>query len=167
MPGILETCQWLEQTSWATGIRQSLWLFPIIETAHLFGIVLLVAATTALDLRLLGVSFQEHTVSEMAGPLSRWAWAGFIIQLISGFLLFASEASKLYINVPFRIKMILLLVAGANILFFHYGVYRTVGKWDQSGAAPASAKIFGVLSILLWFGIVAAGRWIAFVNNYQ
>jgi hypothetical protein len=66
MPGILETCDWLEHTSWATGIRQALWLFPILETAHLFGIVLLVAGTTALDLRLLGLSFRERAVSEMA-----------------------------------------------------------------------------------------------------
>jgi hypothetical protein len=167
MPGILAICQSLEHTWWATAIRQSLWMFPIIETIHLFGIVLLVAATTALDLRLLNLSFKERSVSGMAGPLSLWAWAGFIIQLISGFLLFASEASKLYANLPFRIKMILIVVAGANILFFHYGVYRTVDRWDASAVAPAAAKVFGVLSILLWFGIVAAGRWIAFVSTYR
>ena len=74
MPEILAICQWLEHTWWATGIRQSLWMFPIIETIHLFGIVLLVAATTALDLRLLNLSFKERSVSEMAGPLSLWAW---------------------------------------------------------------------------------------------
>lgn len=167
MPGILETCEWLERTSWATGIRQSLWVFPILETTHLFGIVLLVASTTALDLRLLGLSFRERAVSEMARPLSRWAWAGFIVQLVSGFLLFASEATKLYVNEPFRVKMILIPIAGANILLFHYGVYRSVDRWDRSAAAPLSAKIFGVASILLWFGIVAAGRWIAFASNYQ
>lgn len=167
MPGILEICKSLEQTSWATAIRQSLFLFPILETFHLFGIVLLVAATTALDLRLLNLSFEEYSVSALARPLSRWAWGGFAIQLISGFLLFASEASKLYANVPFRIKMILIVVAGANVVFFHYGVYCTVDKWDESAAVPAPAKIFGVLSILLWFGIITAGHWIAFVHNYQ
>lgn len=167
MPGMLATCEWLEHTWWATGIRQSIWMFPIIETIHLFGIVLLVAATTALDLRLLGISFRERPVSAMAGPLSRWAWVGFIIQILSGFLLFASEASKLYSNTPFRLKMILIVAAGANILLFHYGVYRTVDRWDESAIAPAAARIFGVSSILLWFGIVAAGRWIAFVSNYR
>ena len=63
--------------------------------------------------------------------------------------------------------MILIVVAGANILFFHYGVYRTVHRWDASALAPPAARIFGVLSILLWFGIVAAGRWIAFVSTYR
>jgi len=167
MPDVLAACRWLQQTHWATAIRQSSWIFPIIETAHLFGIVILVGATTALDLRLLGVSFQEYSVSAMARPLSRWAWAGFAIQVVSGFLLFASEAAKLYSNVHFLLKMILIVAAGANILFFHHGVYRSVDRWDDSPAAPAAAKLFGVFSILLWFGIVAAGRWIAFVKNYQ
>ena len=100
-------------------------------------------------------------------PLSRWAWAGFIIQLISGFLLFASEASKLYANLPFRLKMILIVIAGANILFFHYAPIAPSTRWDASAVAPVAARVFGVLSILLWFGIVAAGRWIAFVATYR
>jgi hypothetical protein len=160
---MLEFCQWLENTKWATGVHQSLWLFPMIETAHLFGIVLLVGATSALDLRLLGLTMKEQPVSRMAGRLLPWAWAGLTIQVVTGISLFASEATRCWENKAFRLKMAMLLLAGLNALIFHQTIYRRVASWDDGRATPAGAKFAGCFSILLWFGIVAAGRWIAFL----
>jgi hypothetical protein len=156
-------CAWLENTKWAMGVHQSLWLFPMIETAHLFGIVLLVGATSALDLRLLGLTMKEEPVSRMAGRLLPWAWAGLTIQVATGFSLFASEATRCWENKAFRIKMVMLVLAGLNALIFHQTAYRRVASWDEARVTPAGAKFAGCCSILLWFGIVAAGRWIAFL----
>ncbi|HZP32120.1 MAG TPA: DUF6644 family protein [Candidatus Acidoferrales bacterium] len=156
-------CQWLENSSWATAIHQSLWLFPLLETAHLFGIILLVGATSALDLRLIGWGMRREPVSRMAARLLPWAWAGLAIQVTTGFFLFASEASRCFENEAFRIKMIMLLLAGLNALIFHQTVYRRVAAWDEAKVTPLGAKFAGCCSILLWFGIVAAGRWIAFL----
>jgi hypothetical protein len=163
MPDMISICMWVEETYVATTIRQSLWLFPIIETLHLFGIVLLVGATSALDLRLMGISMREQSVSKLAGRLLPWAWAGFLIQIVTGFLLFISEASRCYTNVAFRYKMLGILLAGVNAVVFHYTTYRSVRQWDESPVGPLGAKIAGFVSIILWFGIVAAGRWIAFI----
>lgn len=160
---MFEFCQWLEGSSWGTAIHQSLWLFPMIETAHLFGIVLLVGATSALDLRLIGLTMKGEPVSKIAGRLLPWAWAGLTIQVLTGFCLFASEATRCYENPAFRIKMVMLVLAGLNALIFHQTVYRRISHWDEAGATPAAAKFAGCCSILLWFGIVAAGRWIAFL----
>jgi uncharacterized protein DUF6644 len=160
---MFEFCQWLEGSSWATAIHQSLWLFPIIETAHLFGIVLLVGATSALDLRLIGLTMKGEPVSRIAGRLLPWAWAGLTIQVVTGFCLFASEATRCYENPAFRVKMVMLVLAGLNALIFHQTVYRSIANWDQAQVTPAAAKFTGCCSILLWFGIVAAGRWIAFL----
>jgi hypothetical protein len=160
---IFAFCQWLEQTDWATSIRQSLWLFPTIETVHLFGVVVLVGATSLLDLRLLGLTMKREPVSKISGRLLPWAWVGFAVQVTSGAMLFASEATRCFGNVAFRLKMIMILLAGINALAFHVTVYRRVAGWDSSMATPAAAKFAGCFSILLWFGIVAAGRWIAFV----
>jgi hypothetical protein len=156
-------CQWLENSSWANAIHQSLWLFPMLETAHLFGIVSLVGATSALDLRLIGLTMKGEPVSRIAGRLLPWAWAGLTIQVLTGFCLFASEATRCYENKAFRIKMVMLLLAALNALIFHQTVYRRVARWDDSPATPLGAKVAGFCSILLWFGIVAAGRWIAFL----
>jgi len=156
-------CQWLEQTPVGTSVRDSLWLFPIIETVHIFGIILLVGATSILDLRLMGLTFKDEAVSKLAQRFLPWAWAGFIIQVITGVLLFASEATKMYGNLGFQIKMLLIVVAGLNAFVFHSIAYQSVGKWENDPVAPLSARFAGLFSILLWFGIVAAGRWIAYV----
>jgi len=156
-------CQWLENSQFATAIHQSLWLFPLIETAHLFGIVLLVGATSALDLRLVGLTMKEESVSTLAGRLLPWAWVGLTVQVLTGFCLFASEATRCWENRAFRIKMVMLILAGLNALIFHQTIYRRVANWDKSAATPLAAKFAGCCSILLWFGIVAAGRWIAFL----
>jgi hypothetical protein len=156
-------CAWLEQTDVGRHVRESLWLFPVIETVHIFGIILLVGATSILDLRLMGLTFREESVSKLAGRFIPWALAGFIIQIVTGLLLFSSEATKMYGNLGFQIKMCLIVVAGINALLFHSFAYQSVGKWDRDPVGPVSARAAGLFSILLWFGIVAAGRWIAYV----
>jgi hypothetical protein len=163
MPDMLSACKWLEHTSVGTAVRESLWLFPMIETLHLFGIVLLVGSTSALDLRLLGLSLRNQPVSSVAARLLPWAWVGFAVQILTGILLFSSEAAKLYANPAFRLKMLMILLAGINAMVFHWTAYRSVDKWDDAPNTPIRAKVAGALSILFWFGIVAAGRWIAFI----
>jgi hypothetical protein len=163
MEFVISFCKWLEHTVVGTHVRESLWLFPTIETLHLFGIVLLVGSTSALDLRLLGLSMRDQSVAKIAGRLLPWAWVGFAVQVVTGVLMFASEATKIYINDAFRLKMLLILVAGLNATVFHFTANRSVGKWGETPFTPIGAKVAGTISILLWFGIVAAGRWIAFV----
>lgn len=156
-------CKWLDHTSMGTSIRDSLWLFPIIETLHIFGIISLVGSTSILDLRLLGFAFRDEPVSELGRHFLPWAWFGFAVQVITGFLMFSSEAVKMYGNWAFQLKMLLILVAGLNAFVFHSLAYKSVGKWDRDPVAPFSARVAGSVSILLWFAIVAAGRWIAYV----
>jgi hypothetical protein len=160
---LISICEWLEQTYVGAAVRNSLWLFPVIETVHIFGIILLVGATSILDLRLMGLTFRDEPVSKLARRFLPWAWSGFIIQVVTGLLLFSSEATKMVVNISFQIKILLIVVAGVNALVFHSLAYQSVGKWDHDPVAPLSARIAGLVSILLWFGIVAAGRWIAYV----
>jgi hypothetical protein len=92
-----------------------------------------------------------------------WTWAAFSVMVVTGFLMFSSEATRCWENSAFRLKMAMLLVAGLNALIFHTTSYRRLQQWDTLPHTPTGAKIAGVFSVLLWFGIVAAGRWIAFV----
>jgi len=155
-------CYWLGNTLLGKSIHDSTWMFPVIETVHLFGIVILVGFASVLDLRLMGMAFKDFTVSMLAKRFLPWIWAGFVIQVVTGFLLFASEAAKMYGNDVFRAKMLMILAAGINALVFHLIAYRSVGRWERDPVAPWSARFAGALSILLWFGIVGAGRWIAY-----
>ena len=163
MGWLVEFCRWLQHTGWGTAIRDSAWLFPIIETVHIFGIIALVGSTSILDLRLMGFTFRDEPVSKLAKRFLPWSWFGFIVQVVTGFLMFASEAVKMYGNWAFWIKMLLIVIAGLNAVVFHSLAYQSVDKWDNEPVAPMSARVAGTLSILLWFGIVALGRWIAYV----
>jgi hypothetical protein len=162
-PDMLPFCRWLEQTSVGAGVRESLWLFPAIETVHLLGMAALVGTITVFDLRLLGWMLRRERVSDLARRLLPWSWAGFALQVVTGGLLFTSEAIKVYTNPAFRVKMLLIFLAGLHALIFHWTVYRNVASWDDSEVLPAGAKAAGLVSILLWIGIVAAGRFIGFV----
>src|SRR6476620_3864490 len=123
---VIRICEWLEQTGVGASIRESLWLFPIIETVHIFGIILLVGGTSILDLRLMGLTFREEPVTKLAKRFLPWAWAGFIIQVTTGLLMFASEATKMYVNTAFQMKMLMILAAGVNAFVFHSLAYQSV-----------------------------------------
>lgn len=160
---MLEFCQWLDQTSVGTTIRQSLWLFPAIETVHLLGMAALVGTITVLDFRLLGWAARQQRVSQLATRLIPWAWAGFGVQVVTGVLLFSSEAVKIYANPAFRLKMLLLLLAGVQALVFQVMISPKLASSDELPSPPLAAKAMGAISILLWVGIVTAGRFIGFV----
>jgi len=119
-PDMLPFCRWLEQTSVGAGVRESLWLFPAIETVHLLGMAALVGTITVFDLRLLGWMLRRERVSDLARRLLPWSWAGFALQVVTGGLLFTSEAIKVYTNPAFRVKMLLIFLAGLHALIFHW-----------------------------------------------
>lgn len=159
---MLEFCQWLDQTSVGTAIRQSLWLFPAIETVHLLGMAALIGTITMLDLRLLGWALRQQRVSQVTLRLIPWAWIGFGVQFVTGMLLFSSEAVKIYGNPAFRLKMLLLLLAGLQAFIFQTFLSRKLAVWDELPSSPIAAKLMGLSSMLLWAGIVTAGRFIGF-----
>ena len=162
MPLLLAFCKWLEQTAVGASVRQSLWLFPAVETAHLLGMAALLGSIALLDLRLVGLAMRGEPVSRLLRRILPWAWAGFAVQVITGLLLFSSEASKMYVNPAFRLKMLLIALAGVHALIFQVAARGRMTAWDN-GPTPLPAKIAGLVSLLLWMGVVAAGRWIGFI----
>ncbi|MGD0299948.1 MAG: DUF6644 family protein [Bryobacteraceae bacterium] len=158
----LEICQWINGTNLATSIRESDWVYPIIETVHVLGIALLAGTVAIVDLRLLGIVLKRERVSRIARQVLPLTWAGFVAMFASGGLLFLAQASKSYVNPAFRIKMLLLVLVAVNPLIFHSTIYRSVGAWDDRTAAPGRARLTAVLSLILWSGIIIAGRAIAY-----
>jgi hypothetical protein len=158
----LQFCQWLNATSLGTSLRESVYMFPIVETIHVLAIVLLVGTVAILDLRLLGVVLKREPVSQIAGQLLPLTWSGCAVMLVTGLLLFAAEAAKSYGNPAFRLKMVLLILVGLNPLVFHCTVYRSVATWEMVRITPLRARIAAVLSLTLWTGIIITGRAIAY-----
>jgi hypothetical protein len=144
-------------------MRESLYLFPVVETLHVFGIVALVSSAFLLDLRLFGVGpMRDMPVDKLARWVLPWVVAGFTVQVVTGALMFSAEATRAAINSFFWYKMFMLLCVGINALVFHTSVYRHVGTWNNARLAPLGARIYGTFSIILWLGIITLGRWFSF-----
>ena len=159
---LLAWCQWLEHTSWATAVSESVWLFPVIEGSHILALPLSVGMILMFDLRLLGLAFRTGSAARMLADVVRWSKFGFVVMFATGGLLFATQASKAYGNVFFRTKLLLLLILGVNAAVYQFVLYPKVAKWDDRGAAPVAARICGGLSLIGWIGVIICGRTMAY-----
>ncbi len=139
-------------------------MFDLIESAHVLGIALVAGTISIVDLRLLGLVLKKDEVSDVVAQVLPLTWAGFAVMAASGVLLFWSEAAKMYFNPAFRLKLVLLALAGLNPLVFHSTIYRGVAAWDSAESTPARSKAAAVLSLTLWCGIIVAGRAIAYFH---
>jgi hypothetical protein len=164
---LLSICQWVDSTRLNTVMRQSNWAFPTLDTVHTLGIVLVAGTIMLVDFRLLGLGLRSVpvvTVVARVVPATLW---GFGLMFVTGGLLFSSEAVKMYHSPAFRIKLLLLALAGLNALIFHRTIYRDAASWDPDARVPTRARLAGLLSLVFWIGIIAAGRAIAYAPGYD
>jgi len=153
----------LEATSIATAIRENESLFPWIESVHVLAITLVVGTIAIVDLRLIGLASRERPIVRLTRDVLRCTWTAFVAAAITGVLLFSSNALNYAHNSYFQAKLVFLFLAGINMAIFHLYVGRDIDRWDASPhTTPLRAKIAGVVSLLVWIGVVAFGRWVGF-----
>ena len=152
----------IDDSALAHSLRDSLWLFPAVETLHILGFVVLVGAAAMFDLRLLGLS-RRIPVDDLARHLLPWSAGALLVVIPTGLTLFTSDAVAYVGNRAFATKLCLIFLAGCNAAAFHAGVYRSVAAWRLHTPAPAAAKAHAIVSLLLWASVIACGRMIAFV----
>jgi Family of unknown function (DUF6644) len=155
-------CEWLANTPGSIALHESLWGYPIVESVHVLTMCLFLGMIVMLDLRLLSLTMRSVPVSQVAGRLLPWARAGFVVMVITGALLFYAIPVRAFHNIFFRIKVVLLILAGINVWVFHSTVFRSVAEWDLDPVLPKRARMAGAVSLVLWASIVVAGRMIAY-----
>jgi hypothetical protein len=154
--------EWLADVPWSVDLHESQYAYSIIESMHVWALSLFFGMTVMFDLRLLGWTMRSVPVSEVIRRLRPWTIAGFVLMVISGSLLFFAIPLRSYQNIFFRTKMLLLLLAGLNVLIFHSHIFRDVAGWDTDAVPPRAARTAGALSLALWIGILFSGRMIAY-----
>jgi len=159
---ILSFCEWLQNLGWASGIKHSSWQFPVIESIHSLALSVMLWPAALLDLRLLDVFMRRRPVSQVSAQFLPWIWTGFVVMVLTGVMLFAAEAVKCYNSPFFRMKLVLLAFAGFNAFLFHSTVFRGVELWDKDAPTPRRAKLAGAASLVIWVGVVAMGRALAY-----
>ena len=159
---LLAFCQWLQETQGSVALRESLFMYPLIESSHVLFLLLFVGLTVVWDLRLIGAAFTGVPVTEMNDRILPWVRAGFAVMVITGVLLFYGIPVRTYQSVWFRGKIIFLILALINIWYFHSRVYPRVAEWDTHSRLPAVVRRAGLVSIVLWALIIVFGRFIAY-----
>lgn len=153
---------WLGETPWSVALLESLYVWPLVESTHVLTLGLFVGTTVMMDLRLLGVAFRKVPATAFTGRLLPWTHLGFIVMTATGLLLFYSQPLRYYHNLFFRVKVLVLLLAGANVAIFHNGVHRRAAEWDRDASPPRAARIAGAVSLAMWAVVVVTGRLIAY-----
>jgi len=150
--------QWCEASAVGSAIRTSQWAFAVIESVHLLGLAAIGGAVLLVDLRLLGLGLRRQTVAQIGRDAQPWLVGSLAVMLATGAALFMSESIKCYYSTPFRVKMASLALA----IVFTFTVQRSVVTAQADRVGPVRQKLVALVSLALWFGVAASGRWIGF-----
>jgi hypothetical protein len=159
---LLELCQWLQDSPLGVSISASGYAYPLIEGSHVMGLALPIGTVMWFDLRLMGIVMRRDSVTNVFNAVRPWMSAGFAVMLVSGALLFTARAADAYLSTYFRVKVGLLVLGALNVILFHATIDRDRARWDTAERPPLRARTAGALSLALWFGIIAAGRIMAY-----
>ena len=162
---LLELCQRLQDTAFATALLESQYLWLVIESAHVIGLSISVGLIVITDLRLIGAFQRREPVSDVLQQLRPWLLAGFGLMFLTGALLFISEAATVYASRWFKLKVLFLALAGLNALWFELKLGRRLKGWDERAKPPLGAQIAGWTSLTCWTAVVIFGRWVAYAHT--
>jgi hypothetical protein len=155
---LLAFFQWCYDTGVGDSIRNSSWLFPVIEAVHLLGFGLTLGAVLIVELRLLGTGLNRQSVSQLAANAQPWLLGGIVLMFASGIPLFLSEAIKAYYSFAFWIKMSSLFL----VLLYTFTLRRRITRTNLASERPMLVRSLAIVSLSLWFGVAWGGRWIGF-----
>ena len=146
-----------------TWVLSTYWLWPLLEIIHFIGLSLLLGAMLLVDLRLAGFLRQIDIMS--THRLLPWAAIGFGMNLASGFLFFMGDPGRYSINIGFQIKMVLVLIAGLNVLIFALKINPVIASWDPHGDTSGFAKTVAWVSLATWIGVLLLGRLFPYIGT--
>lgn len=159
---IFNICQWVYSLPLSATVRESVWAFPALECVHIYSMIFLITVVALFDIRLMGFSIEQPphwSLPQLSRLALKWSWVCLGLNATTGALLFSSKAPDYYTNSAFRIKM-MLVISG---VVYHSIIFSRIAKWGNARIVPVAVRVSGVFSLLLWIGVIAASRWIAYV----
>jgi hypothetical protein len=159
---IIEALAWLENTWLGVFTRDVYWVFPALETVHFMGLCIMFGSLLVIDLRVLGVA--RFIPMRPALSFIPVALVAFMVNLVSGIGFFSADPFRYYTNIAFRWKMILILVAGLNALWFWLAKHGRLSSLPDGVQADITAKFIAGLSLVLWIAVIVLGRLIPYVE---
>ena len=160
---------WLEQTAlhtlFADTTRLETWLIiPLSQTIHIIGVAIVMTAVGMLNLQLLGIRVTKQSFAELSAGWMPWIWSGMVVLLLTGVVQTIAEPTRELMNNTFRIKIVMLVLVVAITVLYRTQVRKNAHYWSERRTL---ASALASLSLVLWLGIVAAGRLIAYVGAIE
>jgi hypothetical protein len=157
-------CEWLEATPLSTRIQNVDWIIPSVQTIHILSIAVVASAAAMVYLRVLGTMARGQTLIAVAERFLPWIWWTLVVLLLSGGTLIIGEPRRSLPNPAFLLKMAMLAAALLLTLLFQSGLRRDALFWESSLTRRIASRLIASASLILWAGIVFAGRWIAYID---
>ncbi|MBA4285305.1 MAG: hypothetical protein C0434_07205 [Xanthomonadaceae bacterium] len=155
----------LEQSPVAAALAESALAYPLVEGLHLIGLAVSVGLLVLTDLRLLGLFLREVPADQVLHQLRPWTLGGFAVTFVSGLLLFIASATSLIDNPAFLLKLLFIVLAGINALYFEFRLARRPTAWVAAVRLPTAVRYAGAASLGLWTLVVITGRLIPYVQT--
>jgi hypothetical protein len=153
--------EWMEHLSWIAYLSNTAWLYSSVSVVHYFTLFVLVGTSVLVDLRILGWAARTQPVAKFAAQVFPWTWTAFWLAILSGFLMFTTDAGDFLPDPIFRIKMAVIFLAVIFVII----VQRNIPRWGELPSMPAGAKTVALISLILWLGAILAGVDIAAISG--
>jgi uncharacterized membrane protein SirB2 len=154
--------QWLSETAPSRFIQDVLWIIPAVQTVHILAIAIVLSSVAMIELRLFGLVGRSAPLAQTAGRFLPWLWWGTLVLAATGVILITAEPGRALTNPAFQIKMALLLVAIGVTFAFHRSICKHAVAWSGPSYSAGVIRVAALATLLLWFSIAVAGRWIAY-----
>jgi len=153
---------WLAATPISLFIQTTDWIIPAVQTVHILCIAIVISAVLLVHLHTLGFAMRSQSSAVLAKRFFPWLWWALVVLLISGTILITAEPGRSLPNTMFQLKMVLVIAAVVLTLLYQRPLLKEADYWEKSSSRRTNASAIAVFSLLVWVGIVFAGRWIAY-----
>jgi uncharacterized protein DUF6644 len=161
---VSEFCKWLAATPLSHAIQTAGWIIPTLQTIHILSVAVVFSSAILVDLRIWRLLGRDEPLSEVARRFLPAIWPVLLILLITGSLLIVGEPRRSLLNSTFYLKMALLAVAIMLTAGLQRSISSSPNSWDRNRARRMAGRFAASVSILVWCGILFAGRWIAYTQ---
>jgi hypothetical protein len=155
---------WIATTQLSQLFQSQLWVVPTSQSIHIVAIGIVFTSGLMINLRLLGIGARGRTISQLCTSLFPWMWRGLGVLLLTGVVQTIAEPVRQFVTPAFWAKMAMIVVVAAMTAVFAHQVRSNAARWDSGNASPVGARVFAVVSSLLWIAIIACGRFIGYTS---
>jgi hypothetical protein len=161
MDEYLHLCAQLQNYPIVVWFTNSLLISILIWLSHYFSLFLTIGSMAILNLRVLGLTGRNQTITQVANVYARWMWIGLVVLFISGSLMLAGDSVLFCTNGVFGVKLLLIILAAISGVI----IQKNVRKWDQAPKTPTAAKALALISLVLWIGTILSAVDIPALTN--